>query len=341
MKITSMLALLVFAASIASANPTVVVEEVTEASELAPAVVNGVVRSRRDVALPARAEGQLEWVLEEGSEIVAGDVVARIDDVQLKLQLNEEELLRARAQVNLDYLQGEVERLRALEQENMAAKTQLAELKSRRDFAMNDVSVSESRIARLKDTISRTRIVAPVDGVIVERLKQGGEYARTGDSVVRLINTHSLEIKAAVPVSYLGRLVRDRLVQVRVGNVELEAKLRTVIRSSNSDSQTFDVIVDLPEASSELFLNGQFATVSLPIASHQALYVPRDAVILRSDGSYVFRIGDDNVAERVEVTLGDGYGNLVSVLGELKVGDRVAIRGVERLQNGQAVEPVS
>jgi len=38
--------------------------------------------------------------------------------------------------------------------------------------------------------------------------------------------------------------------------------------------------------------------------------------------------------------LGDGQGELVSVLGDLQVGDRVAIRGVERLQDGQAVKPI-
>ena len=49
-----------------------------------------------------------------------------------------------------------------------------------------------------------------------------------------------------------------------------------------------------------------------------------------NESNYVFRI--DSLAERIAVTLGDGQGNLVSVLADLQVVDRVVIRGVERLR---------
>jgi multidrug efflux pump subunit AcrA (membrane-fusion protein) len=91
-----------------------------------------------------------------------------------------------------------------------------------------------------------------------------------------------------------------------------------------------------------MFVSGQFVEVALPLkSSSNVLYVPRDAVVLRSEGSYVFRIGSDNVATRVSVILGEGQGSLVSVLGKLQAGDKVAIRGIERLEDGQLVNPVS
>ena len=66
--------------------------------------------------------------------------------------------------------------------------------------------------------------------------------------------------------------------------------------------------------------------------------VPRDAVILRQGASYVMRVRPDNTAERVAVNIGPGYANHVQIDGTLRAGDRVVIRGGERLEPGQAVK---
>jgi RND family efflux transporter MFP subunit len=326
----------------AAKDPTVVVRSVTEDSNLAPVNVNGILRSRRDLLLPATIEGELLWVLEEGTRVEEGMVVAKVDDAQLILRLEEQKLLAARAGVTSTYLEGEVDRLLKLEKANLAARTQLAEMVSRRDLAQNDVLVAHARIAQLQETIGRTNIVSPVTGIVVEQLHQGGEYARRGDSVLRVVDPFALEVKAAVPMAYLQRLDQDHAVEVIVDETYFSATLRAIINAGTRSSQTFDVIVDVPSRLSQMFVSGQFVEVALPLkSSSNVLYVPRDAVVLRSEGNYVFRIGSDNVAERVSVILGEGQGNLVSVLGKLQAGDKVAIRGIERLEDGQLVNPVS
>jgi multidrug efflux pump subunit AcrA (membrane-fusion protein) len=66
--------------------------------------------------------------------------------------------------------------------------------------------------------------------------------------------------------------------------------------------------------------------------------VPRDAVILRQGASYVMRVNSDNTAERVAVNIGPGYANHVQIDGLLQAGDRVVVRGGERLEPGQTVK---
>ena len=100
------------------------------------------------------------------------------------------------------------------------------------------------------------------------------------------------------------------------------------------------MLVDLPTATPGSAIDGQFAEVNIPLADEEpALFVPRDAVVLRSSGSYVFRINSENKAEKVDVVLGKGRGDLVSVTGQLAAGDRVAVRGAQRLSDGQEVSP--
>ena len=69
----------------------------------------------------------------------------------------------------------------------------------------------------------------------------------------------------------------------------------------------------------------------------EVLAVPRDALVLRREGTSVFRILEDDTAERVTVSTGLGAGGMIQVTGGLAVGDRVVIRGAERLREGQKV----
>ena len=78
--------------------------------------------------------------------------------------------------------------------------------------------------------------------------------------------------------------------------------------------------------------------VSLPQSgTRTAVSVPRDALILRQGSVYVYRLAADGTVERVDVETGIGNGTRIEVRGEVSPGDRVVVRGGERLQPGQAV----
>ena len=66
-------------------------------------------------------------------------------------------------------------------------------------------------------------------------------------------------------------------------------------------------------------------------------------MILRQNATYLFRVGKDSTVEQISVTTGVGEGEFIEVRGSISPGDRVVVRGGERLQGGQtvvlAVEP--
>ena len=82
--------------------------------------------------------------------------------------------------------------------------------------------------------------------------------------------------------------------------------------------------------------------VALPTdAPRQVLAIPRDALVLRRSGTSVYRVNGDNKAENVPVQVGIAAGDLVEVNGKLDPGDKVVIRGSERLRPGQDVSIIS
>ena len=151
-------------------------------------------------------------------------------------------------------------------------------------------------------------MIAGFEGVVTHRYLKAGEYVRPGDSILRLVDVGSLEIRFQVPVAYLGRLaVGDRVsLDSREGS-SYEGSVRTLIHAVDENSQTFEARVDPAIPSNMPFVAGQLLSVNISLAgSEQGVLIPRDAVVLREDGSYVFRIGEDNVAERIAGYAGRG-----------------------------------
>ena len=89
------------------------------------------------------------------------------------------------------------------------------------------------------------------------------------------------------------------------------------------------------------WLVGTPVEVSLPSAAvHTAVTVPRDVLVIRQNHSYVLRVKRANAVEELDVTPGAGIANVVEVRAPLAAGDRLDIRGGERLASGRAVRVI-
>ncbi|MDH3546777.1 MAG: efflux RND transporter periplasmic adaptor subunit, partial [Gammaproteobacteria bacterium] len=91
-------------------------------------------------------------------------------------------------------------------------------------------------------------------------------------------------------------------------------------------------------ADAEIWTVGESVRVSMPTANvKEVLAVPRDALVLRREGASVFKVNADMTVEQVNVITGLGDGDHIEVIGELNPGDRVVMRGAERLNTGMTV----
>lgn len=311
-----------------------------EQIELSPTIpVNANVFSRDDVVLTAAVAGELVWIAEAGSRIGRGEFVARLDETPLTLRREEQQSLLELEGVNQSYQSKEAERLLTLRESQNVSVYQLDEALARRDTSRKQMAVIASRIRQIDDEIERSRIRARFDGVLVERLRQAGEYVVPGDPVGRFVDVDRLEIRAAVPVGYRARLSEGGPIRLLLSDEEQhEAVIRTLIPAADPVSQTFEVRIDPPDALRARLTPGQLLKVSFPVETVRAsLAVPRDAILIRREGNFVFRVNGDAIAERIPITIGEGHGALVTVEGDVRAGDRVVIRGADRLQHGQKV----
>lgn len=305
-------------------------------TSMAPTMqVAGTVVSRQDALLSAEVEGRLVSVADVGTRVEAGDVIAEIEDVTLTLRAEELAAEVTRAEARLRFLEAELVRLERLAETNLAAVSQIDQTRSERDVAASDLVVGNSRLSQARDQLARTRITAPFPGVVVERRAQAGERVAVGNPVVRLVNPDNLEVVARAPLNYYRYVRTGDELAVNTGlDQPMIAPVRTVVSVGGENQHVFELRLDVVEP----LPVGQTVRVTVPTADvRQVLAVPRDALVLRGDGIAIFIVDQDNTARRIRVTTGIGEGNWIEVQGPVQEGDRIVIRGNERLRPGQEV----
>lgn len=297
--------------------------------------VPGNIMSRNRAAIASEVSGQLTWVAEVGERVEAGQPVARINDRSLQLLLKNNEATIKRLEAQLSYLDQQVERTRRLTEQQVAPASDLEEVESQREATRQELVQARVGRERTLYEIDRTDVKAPFGGEVVQRLQQPGSYSGVGEEIVWLVDTGSVEARVQAPLTVAPYLSEGMPVTVRSGSRETAGEIRQIVPVGDERSRMFELRIGL---GNEAWIVGSPVRVAVPNDSlRQVIAVPRDALILRQGGIHVFKVLEDGTAQKVSVETGVGYESLIEVRGEVAAGDKVVVRGGERLQPGQSV----
>jgi RND family efflux transporter MFP subunit len=313
----------------------VVVTEARMEKFAANLTATGTVVSRNDARISGEVGGTLAWIAEPGAAVKRGAAIARIDTERLMLALRDNEAAVKRLEAQLDLLATQRKRLQTLGN-NVVSQSQLDEASSRERMAEQDVEQSRVARDRARLDVNRATVRAPFDGIVAERLQQSGEFVSSGTPLLRLVNDGDLEVVARAPLTMADAVGAGAVAQLIDGERKSSGTVRAVIPVGDERSRMVELRIALTDRSWRVG-----APVRVEIAPRHlkaVVTVPRDAVILRQGASYVMRVKSDNTAERVAVNIGPGHANQVQIDGTLQAGDRIVVRGAERLQPGQTVK---
>jgi RND family efflux transporter MFP subunit len=323
----------------AAAEPPPAVVEVASAtaSSMVPLQwVPGSVGSRHDARIASTESGRVIEIAEVGTAVRRGDLIARVDDEAHALAVRQAEANLQRAESRSSYAQRQAERMESITQRSSVAEAQLDQIRADRDERRQETLQAKAALADAQRRWRDASIRAPFNGTVAERFVEIGEHLAAGAPVLRLVDTVDLEVSARAPVAMASVLKAGSAVQVRENRALHSAKLRAVVPVGDTQSRQLEVRIALPAST---WTVGSAVEVGLPSdAARAGIAVPRDALVLRNDGTYVFRIDADGKAERLDVETGESQGDLVEVSGDVMAGDVLVTRGAERLQPGQKVK---
>ena len=318
----------------------VVVEKAVRESIAPTALFSATVISRDDANLSAELAGRLSWVAEIGDRVQAGDSVAKLDDVFIKQQVIEEKSTIQSEKAKYDLHSKEVKRFKQLLENNNVARNLLDRAISDQAVAHSNMASARARLAQAEERLRRTNIVAPFDGVVSERLLQAGEWADNGTTIIRLVSASNLEIQTHVPARTLQFISIGTPLKYIDGLSSGMGKVRTFVPIGNDASRLYELRIT-PDESANL-VAGKLLRVAIPTEHERAaILIPRDALVLRREGVYVFRVinstEESAVAERIRVETGISDLKRIEVIGGIQAGDLVISRGGENLRPGMPV----
>jgi RND family efflux transporter MFP subunit len=308
------------------------------AVKMAPKVsLPGTVVARNDSKLASEVEGRVAWVAEVGTVVKAGDIVARVDKNVAGMQLASDKANLARLSAQLRFDRSQAERMDRLFSQSAIAKATRDQAQSTREMDQGALGQAQASLRKSEYQYNHSEIRAPFPGRVAARLINSGEYALPGKDIVRLVDIDSIEVKAQSPIDTARFLREGMSVAVEIAHRPMIATVRAIVPVGDEASRTIEVRVALKAGQA---LVGDAAKVMVPSAApRNVLAVPRDALVLREDNTYLFKVDSKNVATRVAVEAGTSEGAMVEVHGPVKPGDRVIVRGAERLEAGQKVQP--
>ncbi|MBX7072600.1 MAG: efflux RND transporter periplasmic adaptor subunit [Pirellulales bacterium] len=211
------------------------------------------------------------------------------------------------------------------------------------------VLVAEEETHRLEDILERHTIVAPFDGYIIKENTEVGQWLKSGDPVVDIVELDKVDVEALVLEDYIQQIQIGAPARVEIGAIPNETftgEVAVIVAQADVRSRTFPVRVRLENrivAGAPVLKSGMFARVTLPVGQPTvATLVPKDAVVLGGPQALVYVIDAAAGAKQgkvrtVPVEIGVASGGLIQVTGDVRPGQTVVVEGNERLRPQQEV----
>ncbi len=295
----------------------------------------GSVESANDVRMSAEVGGRiLRYYAEEGQVVDKGEVIAKINDDQLK-----QEEARLEALTNQSYEQ--FKRQERLWKEDSIG-SEIEYLNAKYQYQQNKAALEQVRV-----NLQNTEVKAPFRAVLNEKIMEEGEMVAAGTPMVRLIAQDRLKIKAGVPARYSEMVMPGDTAKVWFDTIRRDtvtAPLHYVSNSIDPQARTFSVEMMIP-GDQRKYKVGMIANVRLRLQHLKNEMVIGSEFVYRKEGNYVVYTAeqdgnDHQVAREKKVELGPSYNNSVVVNKGLASGERLITIGSSFLEDNMRIEVV-
>ncbi len=306
----------------------------------------GSAKARNLVTVRPQVDGKILSVdFKEGQEVKKGDLLAQIDPVTFKAQLDQAVAKKALDEVQLATAKRDLERYTSLSANVIAAKTVdtqralVAQLEAQ--IKSDDAAIDNARAI-----LGYASVVAPISGRTGMRMVDVGNLVRASDAgIVVITEVQPISVLFTLPQQDLPDI--NRAVAKRALKVEaLETDSKTVLDTGelevidNQVDQTTGTIrlkADFPNKDLQLW-PGQFVNVRLLLDTlEQVVVVPTSAVQRGPEGTFVYVVGADNKASVRPISVGQQDEKLAVITKGLGASDTVVTTGFARLKNGAEV----
>jgi RND family efflux transporter MFP subunit len=286
----------------------------------------GTFEAYRQNTISADAQGKLiKLSIEEGDRISKGQVIAKIDDELLRLQLEN-------AEVALEGQKNDDARYTNLGKDNVVSGVQVEKTK----LGLRSAEIQKSLIEK---QLRSTTITAPFSGVVTKKMVDLGSFIGNGTPIAEITDISSLKLTISVPERDILKFKLGQSVELKAdiyGNRTFSGNVSNISVQADK-SHNFKIQITVPNQKQEL-MAGMYGSASLNNdKSITSLSIPRKALIGSSKNPQVYVIRNGK-AILTSFSAGTSDGEFIEVISGLSKSDLIVIKGQVNLQNNSKVK---
>jgi RND family efflux transporter MFP subunit len=300
----------------------------------------------------SRVDGYIQdFLVDIGDTVKEGQLLAEIETPELDKQYQQTIANVADAQARYNIAKITLERTQGLYQENPEAI-------SRQDVDQNAANVESAKgileaakadEQRLRYTAEFKYILAPFDGIIIERDIDIGSLVTAGSThqrqqLYKIARTNILRVFVQVPQRFFRSIKEGITADIQIREFPEKIFHGFVARYAKAldpIARTLLTEVHILNPHNELYV-GLYADVTFHLEPANTYFIiPTSAVIVRAEGPKVAKLNSQNEVEFTPVTLGLDHGKQMEIISGLQEGDRVITNPSDRIIPGAKVEIIN
>jgi membrane fusion protein (multidrug efflux system) len=268
-----------------------------------------------------------------------GDVLLNIDDEKVRIEVQETEAMLREASARLKNSKATFKRIDKLFKDGVVGQNEFDD--SQTQVSLNQAVVEKLRaqLRKSKKTLKDTVIVAPIDGVISERLVSTGEYVKVGAELVEIVDTTPLKLVFTLPEKNAGEIKTGQKVDITtrayIGK-NFEGEVYFINPKVDPDTRTIEVKAWVDNSDYKL-KPGFYVNVTVMLGERSALVLPESAVSVREGNVIVMVVKNGEVAFK-KVTSGLRFNGKVEILDGITDQDDIVVYGRSEITEGTPVK---
>jgi multidrug efflux system membrane fusion protein len=290
--------------------------------------LTGRTQSDQRVIVSARTNGIVKRLaVKRGARVEQGDLIAELSDEAREANV-------AQAKARLAQRAAELDAREALAKRGNFPVLNLEQLRAEKEAA-------EAALATAEAELARTRITAPMAGIVNDVPVENGQGVMNGATIADIIAPDPMLAVIELPERRLaGVRIADRASLKLVTGEAREGQISFIARRPAGQTRTYRVDVRFANTDAAI-ADGVAVEVVLQLAPVPATRVPRSALTFSTEGQLGLRLVDAaNVVQFAPVELIDDEATHLWVSG-IAAGSRIITRGQDFIREGQTVEPVT
>jgi RND family efflux transporter MFP subunit len=302
--------------------------------------VVGTIENVIDPTVGAEVAGRVTRVTGfTGKKVTKGELLAEIDAADFQIQQRGDQAEIGRLQSLLEQQERVVERNRKLVGQGFISQNVIDDAVAQRNALRQQLTAARARLEATGRSMTKARVVAPIDGEIETQIVAVGDYVKLGDPLFKMVGMQELRVHLLLPEATATRIksgLKVLLSPPAAPERVIEARIDEIKPTLGVNNRAIDAIVKI-RGEGSLFRGG--GTVNARIVTDEvqsALMVPEQSVVLRPAGKVVYAL-ENGIARQRVVETGLRQDGFQQVTKGLSAGETIAADGAGFLTDGAAV----